>query len=445
MENYSAYYYDPSAFTSQRFHAPLQYLPVSTNQATPLSTSWHETDRPNNMYRTVHVGTTGKPKQVPLRRQNPYQQSNSMSSASPGGRTGTQQYFQPQQDDYMLNRVQNSLDHINLNRRPVDTDPQPVGYFNQHQNPRGPSNYSSHGHLTAPRPQARAQSACGGRTENPAGGPMTPSSYSAFVRPRSSMGHRAPQINHKAPEFCWMPSGFKTRRGMSQPVRNQPPAYYNNQPSNSVEQIQPQSVSVYPKAGEDYVPPWRGTLHSASPSAWIEGQLIDPDNPIYHRHNRHREPNPPAEPLQVIEMKEADDGRKVVHLQFNSPLQLYSQDIAKQMLSEQTEAQGGPEGTIMIKGGRPGAPPQKITQSETYRMVHAEDLRKQRRGQRQQQQHHQSHPHAHHNQHANYDGESGGMTSTASAHNGQLKVVLANPNQHQSHGGQPANSGFSDF
>lgn len=204
----------------------------------------------------------------------------------------------------------------------------------------------------------------------------------------------------------------------SRPMRQQslpstpPAAHYQHQYQQP--DYLPQSY-VPQNNAEDYKPSWKGSLKSSGgPKPWEmrDAEALAPDS-VQHRprpqaaaevpvhqprvQNVHYGPGSSAPEYQQHSAGEhgPSDSAKVAHLQYNTPIGLYSKENVEKVLHSQTGGRPG-EGTMQVTG--PGSKPFNPAQSDVYRMVLEED--EMRKPHHHQPHHHQQqHPQQHQQPH----------------------------------------------
>lgn len=199
-----------------------------------------------------------------------------------------------------------------------------------------------------------------------------------------------------------------------------PPAAFRQQQFPQQQQPQQQPGAYRPgphqNASEDYKPSWKGSLKSSGgPKPWEmreQEQLAPGVAPDYqqqahrpvaaasapapapaadvpvHRprvQNMHYGPGGEQEYQQHNPASHGDsDTARVAHLQYNTPIGLYSKSNVEQVMHSQTGGQPG-AGTMQVTG--PGSKPFNPAQSDVYRLLmEEEEMRKHPQRQQQQQQ-----------------------------------------------------------
>ncbi|ESO01031.1 hypothetical protein HELRODRAFT_192354 [Helobdella robusta] len=237
--------------------------------------------------------------------------------------------------------------------------------------------------------------------------------------------------NQNAPEFGWVPKP-KSHEDIK------PPSRYQSQSQPVVRQVlsNEEAVSSYNKPlqqvpHEQYErPAWLGTLRSAAgPKPWEvqDGAAllgINPEPmPSQPSHFEAPVASGPFQPqiarptaisaihqpkVQVTkfspqghptyERKNASnhdsDTARIAHLQYNSPIGLYSQENAKEVLDVQTGGKPG-SGTLRIIGKGPNLSSFDPIHSDVYRLVREEETARRSRQKTQQAPQH-NHPHVQH-------------------------------------------------
>lgn len=133
----------------------------------------------------------------------------------------------------------------------------------------------------------------------------------------------------------------------------QVPSPYQAPPPPSFHAPPTQKVPV-PDTGEgtDYTPPWKGTLGKAGKvKVWEAG--APPDRQVHFKANEpvKSQPFSPSSggaqgtKIEVIHGGSPNEGPHAAHLQYNSPMKMYSTSNVKQSLEGQLEGTGA-EGTL---------------------------------------------------------------------------------------------------
>lgn len=329
--------------------------------------------------------------------------------------------YQPQNPPTMLNMVQQSLDNVIWqNRGPEDDEPYqqiPLNAlkakFNappprepqirrhrqiqRQQEPQtppwvrdefgslvNPSSVQQPGIWANPKVQSSSQN------YSPAawspGSPTRPQPAPVYRPQPSHQNYQPPQQQEFAQQY--QPAQHQQPAQQYQPAQHQQHAPQHFQPAQH--RHQPMQYYRPPAQSEvvtDEPPAWMGTLRDSGtgkvqdvgaaprrgPAAPVPtGPVVVHDPKVQ---NVHFAPGESPHYQQLDPSEAESDSARVVHLQYNSPLGLYSKDNVVETLDTQTAGKPG-AGTMQVVGGGNPAQQQQFGVSPTSRMVQQEDKRR---------------------------------------------------------------------
>ncbi|GAB1609123.1 uncharacterized protein LOC115231207 [Argonauta hians] len=285
------------------------------------------------------------------------------------------QSSKPWEDNEMLYKVQDTLSHISY--------PHQIGSYNGEP----PQTHYQH----VPAPPAYVP-----------GPPPEPETYYVDPFPTNAP---VPQ-QEEDEEYEFLPVSQRRNQFNKQdfvpdarkPIkpRSRPPSFKAPAPAPAPRPVSaPMHQPVYapvarPAEGQvvsDEAPAWAGTLSSASgakmwDAGYHPGHNVSPTRSVSPPKKAGKQHPPPAprNPQEFSPTKtqaldfsnDPDDGPRIMHLQYNSPLGMYSNENVQETLQGQTQAALG--------GGNTAAPQKKVpaherdwTQSELLRMIHANE------------------------------------------------------------------------
>ncbi|XP_059153468.1 LIM domain-binding protein 3-like isoform X2 [Physella acuta] len=327
------------------------------------------------------------------------------------GQTAAQRY-EPQSDkSVMLNRVQSSLDNIALSPRTPDVqssspfyqgyDPQPYQPAVQPYQPPPTQVFTptglllenqrlqeqqDEGEAIVPVWERRKHFQQRGAVRTPANKPPPrvpkpqpgPTSYGNFgvdySRQKSSNAGWRPAPAYKPTPAPASPASYSPAAVTYAPKPAPKPApQYSPQAPASWQQQQP--------LDEEGTPAWRNTLKSTGVKPWEQetGYALPKDPvrsvPYSPQPGPHAGPFSPT-PAPGADVGGSENGPKVVHLQYNSPMGLYSSQNVAETLHGQTQALSG-----QTTGSKPSQPAtndsgeRDWSQSAVLRFINQEDSR----------------------------------------------------------------------
>lgn len=302
----------------------------------------------------------------------------------------------------MLNRVNQTLssaiwneDDIDYSHRSIhdlkNTFSGPTHLNTSYAPPEYAESYSPSTRGSGSRPQKKWHKPAGGYGSVPAG--LQEPGWTASSAPKQT-------------EMGWTPSRQHVRQVIPQESYLEKQSRPVPRPVNRPAPPQPQQHHQQPyhiHHEDTGTPAWAGSLRGAGgPKPWevhaaaaaleheapvqqqqasprqqqpaqnaAQGSAFQPHQPRVQ--NVHYGPGASTPQYSQINPSQADntDSAKVAHLQYNSPLQLYSRDNAEDVLKGQTGGKPG-TGSMVITGGG-GGKSLDLSKSETYRLIHEQE------------------------------------------------------------------------